>query len=90
VVSKQTGGVARAIVTNRRSSSPTKPTKGQLDTTSTGEMSACRRRHRLPVATIVIITHEPDVAPRGASGSFGPDGRIVATSAKQEEERSGS
>ena len=73
---QQRVAVARAIVTDPAIILADEPT-GNLDTTSTGEMLDLLDRLHAAGRTIVLITHEPDVAMRASRVVRLSDGRIV-------------
>jgi len=73
---QQRVAVARAIVTDPAIILADEPT-GNLDTTSTGEMLELLDRLHAAGRTIVLITHESDVARRASRVVRLSDGRIV-------------
>ena len=74
---QQRVAVARAIVTNPAIILADEPT-GNLDTTSTGEMLDMLDGLHRAGRTIVLITHEPDVAARASRVVRLSDGRILS------------
>ena len=74
---QQRVAVARAIVTNPAIVLADEPT-GNLDSTSTGEMLDLFDNLHATGRTIVLITHEPDVAARASRVVRLSDGRVVS------------
>ncbi|MHB8492444.1 MAG: ABC transporter ATP-binding protein, partial [Solirubrobacteraceae bacterium] len=72
---QQRVAVARAIVTNPSLVLADEPT-GNLDSRSTGEILGIFGRLNAEGRTLVLITHEPDVAERAARVIHLSDGRI--------------
>jgi putative ABC transport system ATP-binding protein len=73
---QQRAAVARAIVTNPSLMLADEPT-GNLDSHSTGEVLAVFARLHREGRTIVLITHEPEVAARAQRLIRLADGRVV-------------
>jgi len=80
---QQRVAIARALVTNPRLILADEPT-GNLDTESTAEVLAIFERLWDEGRTIVLITHEHDVAERAERVIELRDGRIVADRATEE------
>ena len=74
---QQRVAVARAIVTDPAIILADEPT-GNLDTKSTGEMLDLFDRLHASGRTIILITHEPDVARRASRVIRLSDGRVVS------------
>jgi putative ABC transport system ATP-binding protein len=73
---QQRVAVARALVTNPTLILADEPT-GNLDSKSSGEVLGIFRRLHLEGRTVVIITHEPDVAEQARRVIHLADGRVV-------------
>jgi putative ABC transport system ATP-binding protein len=80
---QQRVAIARALVTNPRLVLADEPT-GNLDTESTAEVLGIFERLRDEGRTIVLITHEHDVAERAERVIELRDGRIVADRRSEE------
>jgi putative ABC transport system ATP-binding protein len=74
---QQRAAVARAIVTNPAIVLADEPT-GNLDSHSTAEILAIFERLNAEGRTVILITHEPDVAERARRIVRLADGRIVS------------
>ncbi|MEA2155264.1 MAG: putative transport system ATP-binding protein [Solirubrobacteraceae bacterium] len=74
---QQRAAVARAIVTNPSLILADEPT-GNLDSRSTGDVLAVFERLHGEGRTVVLITHEPDVAARAQRIVRLADGRVLA------------
>jgi putative ABC transport system ATP-binding protein len=74
---QQRVAVARALVTNPAMILADEPT-GNLDTTSTKEVMAIFERLSEEGRTIILITHEPDVAAHADRVIYLSDGRITS------------
>ena len=83
---QQRVAIARALVTNPAMILADEPT-GNLDSHSTHEVLALFERLHDDGRTIVLITHEPDVAARARRVITLSDGRIVSDTVEGSEER---
>jgi putative ABC transport system ATP-binding protein len=85
---QQRVAIARAIVTNPALILADEPT-GNLDSRSTADVLGIFERLNESGRTVVMITHEDEVASRAARLIRLADGRVVADTASGEEIRSG-